>query len=146
MHMRYIDTMKTYPLIEAVKHEHYKAVELLLHNNANMYVYDELHQGPLHHAAMVGSLDICMLLLHYGVDINDPGHLGNTAIQYAYATHNIEMCKFLLERGANPNAVSRIGIRLADPKQLPVELKRLMIGYGADGRVGSAIWYDMLSN
>lgn len=131
----------THPLIEAIKGGHFTAPCLLLSKGANIHLRDDMHNGPLHYAAMVGSLPLCTILLSMGADVNDLGHLGNTALHYAYAYRHVSICKLLLKNGANVHVQSRGRAWLC---RLPIDLdlRRLMIGCMADGRDGSAIWYD----
>ena len=71
----------------------------------------------LHIAAYRGDLKSVELLVKAGMDVNQPGDMGYTALHYAYKKNKTEVylieredvIKFLLEHGASPDIRSEFG-------------------------------------
>lgn len=59
---------------------------------------------PLHHAAAIGDLERCMILIAQGADINAGTAHGVTPLHYAAGSENSELCKYLVVIGADVNA------------------------------------------
>jgi hypothetical protein len=113
-------------LIEAVKSRDIKRVKELLERGANPNAKDKNGWTPLHHAASVGSLDIAMLLINKGADVNAKSekdvnilsdifndiatiNTGSTPLHVAAYKGNLPVVELLLESGADPNVVDRGG-------------------------------------
>ena len=55
---------------------------------------------PLHRAAQIGSIEIAMVLLNHGADINSTNYLGQTPLHVALEKEFTDFAKFLISKGA----------------------------------------------
>jgi Ankyrin repeats (3 copies) len=62
-----------------------------------------------HGAAQAGNLEAVKHFINSGVDVNARTLWGNTALQYAVASHQLEIVKYLIDNGANINLKDRRG-------------------------------------
>jgi len=62
----------------------------------------------LHLAVQGNDIHTVQLLLRAGMDVNQAGDMGNTALHYAKSE---EMARLLLARGASPNVCNEFGKR-----------------------------------
>ena len=60
-------------------------------------------------AAQLGDLDTVELLVGAGMNIDEQGEMGFTALHYAYKRKHAEMVDFLLARGASKNIENDFG-------------------------------------
>jgi ankyrin repeat protein len=58
-----------------------------------------------------GHVDVCVLLLQHGADINAVDGLGNTPLHEAAAKNRRDLVEVLLEFGANPGARNKKNMR-----------------------------------
>lgn len=66
--------------------------------------------GPLHYAAMFGTVDAVKSLVEHGARVDARGSYGRTPLMYAAAdAKSVEMVDFLLKSGADVNAVNEGG-------------------------------------
>ncbi|KAL4174072.1 hypothetical protein KRP22_006015 [Phytophthora ramorum] len=62
---------------------------------------------PLNHAALLGHVKICELLITAGANINAAAHDGNTPLHKAAQGGRAEVIQLLLREGAGPFAVNK---------------------------------------
>jgi hypothetical protein len=55
---------------------------------------------PLHRAAQVGNIEIALVLINRGADLNAPNYLGQTSLHIALEKNFPDFAKFLLSKGA----------------------------------------------
>jgi ankyrin repeat protein len=70
---------------------------------------DSNGDGLIHIAAQVGDARTVELLLRAGVDVNQLGDMGCTALHYSKMSHNEEVSHLLLLNGAATNIVNDFG-------------------------------------
>lgn len=87
--------------LSAVKRGDVPAVQRGLESRA-----DVNGRTPLHWAALFGHLDVALLLLEKGADVNAQNQGGNTPLHSAVRGGHRDMALLLLARGANLNAAS----------------------------------------
>ena len=63
----------------------------------------------LHIAALRGDYRAVELLVKAGMDINQPGDMGNTPLHYAKKYGNIDIAKLIVLNGASTNSVNDFG-------------------------------------
>ena len=63
----------------------------------------------MHIAAQLGDVDTMALLLDAGVDINQQGDMGSTALHYAYDNQHANVVEFLLAHGASAKMENEFG-------------------------------------
>lgn len=61
---------------------------------------DDDGRTPLHHAAMLGKVDLARTLIANGADINARDDLGGTPLWYAVTERHLSITRLLLEEGA----------------------------------------------
>ncbi len=59
---------------------------------------------PLMQAAFEGRIEIALLLIQKGADVNAKNKLGATPLMYAVSAGQIETARMLIEKGADVNA------------------------------------------
>jgi len=105
---------------------------------ANGVAIDDLEEGgtPLYWAAASGRLDVVLLLLDAGADVNAPNRLGRTALHAATgpAPWHVQIAAEFIQRGAPVNAVDETGVT---PLHLAAvnggaEMIALLVGKGAN--------------
>jgi ankyrin repeat protein len=62
-------------------------------------------------ASRLGDLDTISILLNAGVDINEQGEMGCTALHYAYERNRKDVVDFLLANGASREIEDYLGRR-----------------------------------
>jgi ankyrin repeat protein len=78
-------------------------VALLLARGARIEVWGEDGEGPLHEAALGGSVEVITLLLDHGAAIDAPDReSGATPLMIAASLGRTNAVAVLLRRGANP--------------------------------------------
>ena len=123
----------------------------LLEKGAN--TADKGEGNALYLAAVNGCLGAVVLLLDWGVDVNETGGKYGTALQACSVSHHVSIARELLKRGANPNLkngeygnalYAAVGYRLGPARghdaRIPVddkfsdqeEVVSLLIEHGAD--------------
>ena len=90
------------PLMWAAGSGHPKIVRLLIERGANPRAHS-MSFTPLLFAARSADIETTEVLLGTGVDVNEAGSGGTTALYVAISGGNIPYAEFLLERGADPN-------------------------------------------
>ncbi len=98
------------------------------------------HHTPLHTAAYKGRLDLVVLLLERGADVESRDHQGQTAIYVASSRGHIEVVRSLIERGADVNAECNgnfVGAKRTPLLQVvsgngSLEIARALLEHGAD--------------
>lgn len=63
----------------------------------------------VHIAAQHGDLNTIKLLVEAGIDIDQKGDMGFTALHYAYDSKHLGVVDFLLARGASPDIENEFG-------------------------------------
>lgn len=63
----------------------------------------------LHIAARLGDMDTIKWLVDAGMNINEQGEMGSTALHNAYQYRNTEIVEFLLDQGASPKTENYFG-------------------------------------
>ncbi len=85
-----------------------KLVELLLNYGANVNEKTgTFKSSPLHRASILGSLDICQLLVTHDADVNAEDVDGNTPLHRAALHGHQDIVEFLLDCSANVNALNQ---------------------------------------
>jgi ankyrin repeat protein len=99
------------PLIVAASYGHAQLAELLLESGADPLEEDTIYrQTPIHAASVAGKVEVVMLVLSAGVNINlRNNHSGETPLMYALREENIDLVDFLLANGADPNVADENG-------------------------------------
>jgi len=94
-----------FPLGLAAFFGHEEAVRLLLARgaNPNLAARNAMKVAALHAASAAGSLEIALLLVEAGADVNAVQQAGFTPLHAAAMAGRIDLAKLLLERGADPN-------------------------------------------
>ena len=83
-------------------------VELLLNHGALVNEKTGTFKfSPLHRASIIGSLDICSLLITHGADVNAEDVHGNTPLHRAAQYGHQDIVEFLLDCSANVNALNQ---------------------------------------
>jgi uncharacterized protein len=90
--------------------------ELLLKNNASLYICDDEGFFPLHIAASEGHISIIELILSHGgnVDLPCPAWENGTCLHNACAWGRDDIVSFLLDQGAEPHLADSQGRRPRD--------------------------------
>lgn len=61
----------------------------------------------IHIAAQLGDVETLSLLLDAGININQTGDMGNTALHCAYSSEQLEAVELLLKRGASTTILNK---------------------------------------
>lgn len=67
------------------------------------------NESAAYAAVLTGKPEVLQKTLDTGVDIDEPGPLGETALHYVAATGNLELLRLLMERGANAILANALG-------------------------------------
>ncbi|PUU72732.1 hypothetical protein B9Z19DRAFT_1136842 [Tuber borchii] len=130
-------------LLAAIYAKNPDIVKLLLDNGAKVnFSPDALIEGPLQQAANIGNMQITMILLNAGADVNSqsqkPGHTG-AALYEASGWGGIDMIEMLLAKGANYDIIGGINgtplQRAACAERASLEKVKLLLEHGADPNV-----------
>ena len=62
------------------------------------------NETMLHHASILGGIEIAVGLINFGADVNAVDENGNTSLHYAVENRKIEFVKLLIENGADMHA------------------------------------------
>ena len=104
------------PLLNSSSRGHQECVELLLHCNARVDVFDHEGRSALHLAADCGSLEVCKSLLEKNAFVNSKNKLGLTALHFAAAKGFTNLVDFLITKSGA--AIESMTIK----KQTPLHL------------------------
>ena len=104
------------PLLNSSSRGHQECVELLLHCNARVDVFDHEGRSALHLAADCGSLEVCKSLLEKNAFVNSKNKLGLTALHFAAAKGFSNLVDFLITKSGA--AIESMTIK----KQTPLHL------------------------
>ena len=69
---------------------------------------------PIHRAALDGRVNVAVILLENGADINDNHHESGTPLHLAVGDGHLEFVKFLIKNGADVNATTPRGVSVLD--------------------------------
>ena len=73
-----------------------------------MNIPDIFGRTPLHQAAAKGDIEIILILIEYGADVNARTISGETPLMKAIAFYQVEATKILLRLGADPNMKNEV--------------------------------------
>ena len=73
-----------------------------------MNIPDIFGRTPLHQAAAKGDVEIILILIKYGADVNARTISGETPLMKAIAFYQVEATKILLRFGADPNMINQV--------------------------------------
>jgi ankyrin repeat protein len=121
---------KVQEYIESIRDDHWEcdSVDTLSINSLNLD-----GENALHVAIHRGDTDMAKLLIAEGIDIHQPGDLGNTPLHDACSTGNMEIVRVLVESGADlfalnegnpPFTLARFGKHDMICDYLAVEMQR----------------------
>jgi len=121
-------------IFDAVKRNDLSKVKALIEKDRSLVnLKDEAGNTPLHHAAMIGSVEMADFLLLKGADINAPNARLNTPLHEALNVQKTEVGKFLIEKGADihkENLEKQTPLNRAANRSL-VEIGNILIAKGA---------------
>jgi len=121
-------------IFDAVKNNDLSKVRALVEKDASLvYVKDEAGNAPLHHAAMIGSVEIAEFLLLKGADINIQNLRLNTPLHEALNAQKTEIAKFLIAKGADihkENLEKQTALNRAANRSL-IDIGEILIAKGA---------------
>ncbi|KAG3119772.1 hypothetical protein PI124_g2069 [Phytophthora idaei] len=113
---RYYDQLRdpsfasaTTPLHVAVLNNDYNRVHRLINEGVDPNITDQTGCGALNHAALLGSVKICELLLASGANINGAAHDGSTPLHKAAQGGRTNIVQLFLCEGADPYALNKKG-------------------------------------
>ena len=116
--------------------EYFETADLLRHNGADPHVRGFNENFLLHSAAVFEKFEVVQKLIEYEADI-DARNREWTPLYWASGGEHLKdgsVLRLLLERGANVNALTRVGstpLHLASQNGA-VEVVRLLVEHGAD--------------
>jgi ankyrin repeat protein len=91
-------------IFNAVKNNDLEKVKVLIEKDASLVnIKDEAGNTPLHHAAIIGSIETIKLLLSKGADINARNTQLNTPLHEAIQSKKENISALLIEKGADLN-------------------------------------------
>jgi ankyrin repeat protein len=91
-------------IFNAVKNNDLEKVNVLIEKDASLVnIKDETGNTPLHHAAIIGSIETIKLLLSKGADINAQNTELNTPLHEAIQNKKENISALLIEKGADLN-------------------------------------------
>jgi len=126
--------MQAQEIFDAVKSNDLAKVKELVEKDASQVnTKDEAGNIPLHHAAMIGSIEIAEFLLLKGSDINVQNTRLNTPLHEALNAQKTEMAKFLIEKNADihkENLEKQTPLNRAANRSL-VDIGEILIAKGA---------------
>ena len=145
---QYVDIRGGYymtPLVAALAGQHFQTAKILREHCADPNVRGFRDGSPLHSAAYYGDLRMVRILLEYQADVNAPGEVGQTPLQFLSNNYSAlvdrpqvsqlhHVSRFLLEHGADINARSD---NLFTPLHMAarhgrVEVIRVLLEHGAN--------------
>lgn len=97
------------PLIHAARQGHNSTAKYLLEHGANPALASELGATALHHAAGIGNIELMVLLISVGVDVDSQSDAG-TPLIWAAGHAQQDALKLLLKQKADPNIETDDGI------------------------------------
>lgn len=108
-------------------------VKQMLESGVEVNGLDGYGYTPLIQSAIVNNLEMAVLLISYGANVNDRDLVGRSALHWASENNNYDLCKLLLENKADPNAYSKMSQPvLATPLLRNFrEIKNLLYNHGA---------------
>jgi ankyrin repeat protein len=101
--------LKATPLIWAVRTGNQAGCEVLLARGADVRTRDGEGNSVIHHAALMGRLELLETLLFAGVDVNTANNRGQTALHLATSAGSFQTCQLLLDRGARVEVADEAG-------------------------------------
>lgn len=114
-YMNAVDANDETPLQLAVMRGHERIVDTLIQAQCKVGMSVPLPcrtgscSTPLIHAVIYERMDIMKRLLRAGVEIDEKGQWGATALHWASRKGNTRMIRYLLSKGANPSARDAFG-------------------------------------
>jgi ankyrin repeat protein len=93
---------------------HYKVVEVLLNNEANIEAKTTMSRTPLHISCLRGYFEIVKLLVDSGASINSTDNDFNTPLHYISEHGYPEILKFLLDKGPEITIKNHAGLTCID--------------------------------
>ena len=113
-------------LFDAVRNNDIKKAKELIENDASLInSKDEAENTPLHHAAMIGSIEMTELLLSKGADINAQNTQSNTPLHEAIQNRKENISALLIEKGAD---LTKINIHQQTPLHRAASLNQKQTG------------------
>ncbi|KAE9124325.1 hypothetical protein PF010_g5745 [Phytophthora fragariae] len=98
------------PLHVSVLNRDYDRVHhLLTKEGVHPCITDQTGCSALNHAALLGQMRICELLITAGANVNAAAHDGSTPLHKAAQGGRADVVQFLLRQGANLNAENKRG-------------------------------------
>lgn len=89
-------------ILDAVKNNDLEKAKVLIERDASLvHIKDEAENTPLHHAAMIGSVEMTEYLLSKGADINAQNTQLNTPLHEAIQNRKENTSVFLIKKGAD---------------------------------------------
>jgi ankyrin repeat protein len=107
-------------------------LELLASSGADVNSQDHKKQTPLHWAVIKLQEKSVIALLNHRAELDIPNHAGETPLFEAVRLQNEKMTSLLLERGADPHLANKNGMTPLFLDGVKLELKELLIDFGAD--------------
>ncbi len=105
------DFTGTTPLMTAVEHDNLKMIKYFLKKGAAINAVDNKGWTAI---LLSKSLEASKLLVGYGGDIKHVANNGVSALMVAAEEGNLPLCRFLIEKGANPQASDKTGLKAVD--------------------------------
>jgi ankyrin repeat protein len=113
-------------IFNAVKNNDLEKVKVLIEKDASLVnIKDEAGNTPLHHAAIIGSIETIKLLLSKGADIDAQNTQLNTPLHEAIQSKKENISALLIEKGADLN---KTNIHNRTPLHRAALLNRKRIG------------------
>ena len=99
------DSMKS--IIEEINNRF--VFDLLVPKKGNVNKKGGFGRTPLHHAALMESVELAELLIEAGADANIQNEIGETPLRVAAWKKSVALVALLIEAGANPNIQNKEG-------------------------------------
>lgn len=78
-------------------------------DDSELFKVDKNGKTLLHHAVLLGNIDLVKYLIAKGTNLNSKDDLEWTPLHYAVQIHNLSIVELLLAAGANSNEVDSYG-------------------------------------
>lgn len=138
------------PLHIAAEKNYSHAAQLLIDKGADVDIEDQSYMTPLSKAVLFGNLEVAIILITAGADVNQQGETWDTLPLYnAVQSQNKEMIIMLLDKGANPNIRTNSSniypLHEAIENSLDIEIIKLFIAAGANVNAQDGYYKGMTS-